>query len=390
MAPFLLALFLGANPAAVERPGIRLDCSNFQVTDSVQRIELSYDIPYTSVTFTRDSDGYVARFTVRVQCWDARRNLMAAEDWDRVVRLEDYEATMRGQEEITGRETLRVAMTRLSAEAAFRDWQSEREQKWQFKIEPARYLSDLRIEPRPGRPVFQSIDTLRVYFETYDRNSELDSGRAQITRERHVYMVQWFAVAHDTWRRVHRLEFPLSELDDGDYELQVEALGKKLKTGVVRKAGFRVGNSFFRSERAYHEKVNQLLYTATDAQMQKLLKAAPGVRESLWSAFWKGKDRTPTTPENEDEEEYFQRIQYSIEHFGRGDKGYRSDRAGVYVRLGQPDNIESLPFESPSNAYEIWYYYSQNLKLTFEDVNGFGVFRLVDPADFFQVQGWGK
>ena len=77
-----------------------------------------------------------------------------------------------------------------------------------------------------------------------------------------------------------------------------------------------------------------------------------------------------------------------MDHFGHGDKGWRSDRARVYVRLGSPDNIDSHPFESPGNPTEVWYYYSQSLTLTFEDVNGFGEYKLVYPADFFEVQGW--
>jgi GWxTD domain-containing protein len=390
MASFLLALVLGIGPAGFERPAIRLDCATFQVSDSFQRIEVNYEIPYTSVTFIRDSTDYVARFTVRIQCWDSRDNQVAAQDWDRVIRLPNYEGTVRGQDEFKGRDTLRVAMGRFDAEVAFQDRQSERAQTWRFKIEPPRYLSDLRIESKPGRAVFQSIDTLQVYFETYDRNSELDSCRARITREGRVYAAQQVAVAHDSWRLAHRLDFPLSALDDGDYELQVEALGPKLKTAVVRNARFQVGNSFFRSERGYKEKVNQLVYIATDAEMQKLLKATAGERESLWNAFWKLKDRTPTTPLNETEEEYFQRIQYSIDHFGHGDLGWRSDRARVYVRLGPPDNIDASPFESPGNAREVWYYYSLSFTLTFEDVNGFGEYKLIDPSDFFEVQGWQK
>jgi len=390
MAPFLLALLLGISPTMLERPAIRLDCVTFQVSDSVQEIEIDYDIPYTSVTFVRDSAGYVARFTVRVQCWDSRSNQAAAQDWDRVIRVENYEATMRSQDRFTGRETLRVAMGRLSAEVAFADRQSEREQTWKFNLEPPKSLSDLRIEPKPGRATFQSIDTLHVYFETYDRGSELDSGRAQITRERRIYAVQQFKVEHDSWRMAHRLDFPLGQFDDGEYQLQLDVKGRNPKAVAVRKALFQVGNSFFRSERGYKEKVNQLVYIASDAETQKLLKAAPAERESLWNAFWATHDRTPTTPQNETEEEYFARIQYCIDHFGHGDKGWRSDRAKVYVRLGPPDNIDASPFESPGNAHEVWYYYGQNLTLTFEDVNGFGEYKLIDPADFFEVQGWQK
>jgi GWxTD domain-containing protein len=388
MAPLLLAAILGVTGTASERSTIRMDLATFQASDSQQRLELSFEIPYTAVVFTRDSLGYLGRFTLQVSCVDSRGEQLTADDWEHTLRLQDYDSTMHSQSVSTGRETLRVAMRSLTVDVGYRDWHSERALSWRFKVDPPKYLSDLRVEQEAGRAAFQSRDTLALYFETYGRNSELDSCRVRIVQGRRVFAGQSVAAAPDSWRQVHRLAFPLTELEDGEFEIQVEGYGPKLRTPIVRKTLFRVGNSFFRSDRAYRDKVNQLLYVATDAELKRLRLAAPAERESLWIAFWKEKDQTPTTEKNETEEEYFRRINYAIDHFGHGDRGYKSDRARVYVKLGPPDNVESLPFESHSNAYEVWYYYSLSYKLTFLDVNGFGEFKLIDPLNFFQTQGW--
>jgi len=387
MAPFLLSVFLGVLDAGSERPAIRPELAAFQVTESLQRLELSYEIPFSAVVFTRDTPGYVARFTMRMSCADNRGEQLTADDWEHSVRLQDYDSTMRMQSVYAGRETLRVAMRPLVVDVAFDDRHSERAQSWRFKIDPPRFVSDLRLE-LGGRAVLEARDTLRLFFETYDHDQELDSCRVRVVQGRRVFGVHRVTVAHDSWRQAHRWELPLTALEDGKYEVQVEGSSRRLKTPIVKKAGFQVGSSFFHSERAYQEKVNQLLYIATPAEQQALRKALPADRESLWASIWKGKDRTPTTARNETEEDYFRRIGYAIEHFGHGDRGYKSDRARVYVKLGPPDNIESVPFESHSNAYEVWYYYGQNLKLTFLDQNGFGEFKLVDPQDLFQNQEW--
>lgn len=388
MTLLLLCLSIGVLDAGSERSAIRPELAAFQVTDSLQRLELSYEIPFSAVVFTRDSPGFVARFTMRMSCSDSRGGQLTADDWEHSVRVQEYDSTMRMQSVYAGRETLRVAMHPLVADVAFDDRHSERAQSWRFKIDPPRLVSDLRLEAGGGRTVLESRDTLRLYFETYDHEQGLDSCRVRVVQGRRVFGLHWIPVSHDSWRQTHRWAFPLAALEDGQYEVQVEAASRRLKSPVVKKATFQVGSSFFHSERAYQEKVSQLLYIATPAEQQALRKAVPAERESLWAAFWKGKDRTPTTSRNETEEDYFRRISYAIEHFGHGDRGYKSDRARVYVKLGPPDNIESVPFESHSNAYEVWYYYGQNLKLTFLDVNGFGEFKLVDPSDLFQSQEW--
>jgi GWxTD domain-containing protein len=387
MAPSLLCLLLGVLDAGSERPAIRPEFAAFQVNESLQRLELSYRIPFSAVVFTRDTSGYVARFTMRMSCADSRGGQLTADDWEHLVRLQEYDSTMRMQSVFSGRETLRVAMRPLVVDVAFDDRQSERAQSWRFKLDPPRLVSDLRLEPG-GRAVLEARDTLRVRFETYDRGGELDSCRVRVVQGRRVYGLHWMPVSRDSWRQAYVWEFPLAALEDGQYEVQVEAASRRLKTPVLKRAGFQVGSSFFHTERAYQEKVNQLLYIATTAEQQALRKALPAERESLWAEFWKGKDRTPTTGRNETEEDYFRRIGYAIEHFGHGDRGYKSDRARVYVKLGPPDNTESVPFESHSNAYEVWHYYGRNLKLTFLDVNGFGEFKLVDPPGLFQDEEW--
>ena len=93
-------------------------------------------------------------------------------------------------------------------------------------------------------------------------------------------------------------------------------------------------------------------------------------------AFWKKKDQSPTTERNESEDQYFERIDYAEEHFGQGDRGYRSDRGHVYVLYGAPDQIDARPFEIDTPADEIWYYYQVNKRFEFIDRFGAGEYVL--------------
>ncbi len=129
--------------------------------------------------------------------------------------------------------------------------------------------------------------------------------------------------------------------------------------------------------------VDLLRYVALDKELKEL-RETKGKEERIkkWRDFWKSKDPTPDTPENELMEEYYKRIKYANEHFGIYDKeGYKTDMGLVYIKFGPPDEVDRHPFELDVRAYQIWYYYRLNRKFLFVDVNGYGEYELRYPYD---------
>jgi GWxTD domain-containing protein len=66
-------------------------------------------------------------------------------------------------------------------------------------------------------------------------------------------------------------------------------------------------------------------------------------RDNFIEAFWKRRDPTPDTEENEFKEEHYRRIAYANEHFAAGVPGWKTDRGRIYIVYGAPDEIESHP-----------------------------------------------
>jgi len=105
-------------------------------------------------------------------------------------------------------------------------------------------------------------------------------------------------------------------------------------------------------------------------------------RELFIEAFWKHRDKTLGTPENEYKKEHYRRINYSNYHFGRAvaKPGWKTDRGRIYIILGEPRHIERFIGHSEIFNTEVWYY---------EGLIKFGlppVFTLV----FFQKGGTGE
>jgi GWxTD domain-containing protein len=403
MSPLLLVVAIGLSGEGSEKLNPVLEATTFLASESTLRIELSYEIPYTSLAFLRDSAGFVARFSLRIQCWDSRRSLVLARDWDEQVREANYDSTMRAGAVTSGVKVATAPRGKLSSDIVFQDLQSERTQSWSVPITPPRYMSDLRLqrlterEPAPTRG-YTAKDSLAVSLEIYQEAEDTVGARShlrqgvpvkaescfvRVVKDHRTWLAERRPLRGDSWRSSQQFRFALRDLENGRYEVVAELVAGGREIRDARRAAFEVVNSFFNSEHDYRERVGELLWIATESEMQALRRAAPVERESLWNVFWQSKDHTPTTQENETERTYFERIEYAEKHFGHGDRGYRSDRARVYVRLGPPDQMESLPFERESNASEIWYYYDADLRFVFSDVSGFGEFKLIEPKDYF-------
>jgi GWxTD domain-containing protein len=95
--------------------------------------------------------------------------------------------------------------------------------------------------------------------------------------------------------------------------------------------------------------------------------------------FWKKKDPSPNTEENEIFNEYYRRIVFANEKYSHYTEGWKTDRGMVFILLGPPSNVDRHPFDYDSKPYEVWEYYDLNKNFVFIDETGFGDYRLITP-----------
>jgi len=135
-------------------------------------------------------------------------------------------------------------------------------------------------------------------------------------------------------------------------------------------------------EENWDDAVDMLVHIATHEDLKTLRSTPPEGRVTAFAAFWNSKDPSPGTDDNEWQEEYYRRIRYADLHFTTAFmRGWRADYGTVYVKYGEPDEIERHPFERGSKPYQLWYYYAQRRRFLFVDVNGNGEYRLQYPYD---------
>ncbi|MEO0109031.1 MAG: GWxTD domain-containing protein [candidate division WOR-3 bacterium] len=358
--------------------------SAYLLSDSLVRVELTYSVPHTQLTFVRSGQEYAGHFAVRALVWDDAGRLVAAEDWEERVNANEVEALEDGTRQLVRVRRMILPRRRFTLELGLEDLQSERRESWQFKVLPPKALSDVGLRRASAWPERQDRiegtqrDTLVAAVEVYPRQVNLQSGFliARVVDGHRTLARDERVILADSESAREEFVFCLQGYENGSYRIIVELADARHRVLDRRGAEFRVAGAFFNSERTYRERVNQLLWIASAEEISLLRTIPPVERETAWLKFWRS--RESLLGRNTTEETYFERIDYSVRHFGRGDRGYRSDRAMVYVKLGPPDNVESASFEPEGHAWERWYYYGLNRSFTFRDVSGFGEFRITD------------
>ena len=131
-------------------------------------------------------------------------------------------------------------------------------------------------------------------------------------------------------------------------------------------------------------------YIITPVERDVFLKLQTDRERDLFiDAFWKHRDPTPNTPDNEFRTEHYRRINYANHFYGRSSPmaGWRTDRGRFYIILGEPNDVQR--FEGKSGIYptEIWFYQNKadlglppGFNIVFFQHGGQGDYKLYSPA----------
>jgi GWxTD domain-containing protein len=139
----------------------------------------------------------------------------------------------------------------------------------------------------------------------------------------------------------------------------------------------------------YREWLNLVAYHILPQEKDVFLQLQKDFERDIFiESFWKQRDPTPGTPENEFKDEINERFRYVNTEFSKGTPrpGWMTDRGRIYMILGAPQNRDkiSLPELQPC---ELWSYYGDTSKglptyfgLIFFRRAGIGEYTLYSPV----------
>ncbi len=333
---------------------IEYQAVNRLINDAAQELTIYFKIPRNCIKLIAEDSSFYASYETQLKVYDKKNNQVTGDFWP-VKRLTDS---------LDIEDSVKLKIPKSSCRYTLRiiDLNGGEILNATGDILPINYLGNLRWHI--------VNDTLYLQFLVRNKKARV---------KRIVFLIEDIKEEVSTQPELYRdsLAVFVGNLPIDRYSLKIELFSEKQKLDEMA-ITVKVERPFYLDDDAWKLKVEQLRYIATYGEMQKLKKAEVGQRDSLWQAFWEKHDPTPNTKYNEKKVEYFERIKYCDEHFSHGDKGWRSDRAKIYVRYGAPDEIERRPYEIDAYPYEIWFYYKMNLKFIFVDRYGFGQYILIN------------
>lgn len=135
----------------------------------------------------------------------------------------------------------------------------------------------------------------------------------------------------------------------------------------------------------------EVVYIITKTEKEVFLQLETDrEREIFIEAFWKQRDPTLGTSENEFKKEHYRRINYANQKLGRAiaTPGWKTDRGRVYIILGSPMNIQRFTSYTKVYPAEIWFYQQAPraglppaFNVVFFDRKGIGEYVLYSPLN---------
>jgi len=112
-------------------------------------------------------------------------------------------------------------------------------------------------------------------------------------------------------------------------------------------------------------------------------------RDIFIEAFWRQRDPTPGTPQNEYKEEHMKRFIHANTKLRRSTprEGWMTDMGKIHILLGSPNSIERFDSQAGIHSCQVWYYYGEKEKgfptyfaLVFFQRGGSGEYKLYNPT----------
>lgn len=126
----------------------------------------------------------------------------------------------------------------------------------------------------------------------------------------------------------------------------------------------------------------QYIATRNESDQYKKLHTVEGKREFLFK-FWGSKKNGKGDGEHYEYTEYMKRVKEATTRFKNiGRKGWQSDMGRVFIKYGEPSDIEKFPNVKNTRPYEVWHYESieGGVVFVFGDLTGFSNYVLLNST----------
>lgn len=368
----------------------------------------SISIPNRMLSFVRDGDTYRAPYEVKLRLSQGNTEIKAVNATE-IVRVASFKEVNRTDESVIFQNYFRISPGSYNISFTVRDVASNRTASQEGAITVPRLtqghlstpllvyeatrrstldsLPRLLASPRSSA-VFGQDSTVSVYLEAYGQETRLPVSFI-VQNEKGAVTFRDTAILEKKGALMSgAVRIPISRVGIGIANV---TFTRSDATDTVRAPVFvSFGNDI--PLLSYEDLIGQLRYYVAPERLKALRETPLEERGQAWAAFLRSSDPAPSTPEHEGLQTYFARLQQAGLRFrddGTSRAGWLSDRARVYVVLGEPDQLYEQTTNSPLTRTSIgqrgrlqyWEYSQYRVRLIFYDDTGTGRWRLAPISE---------
>lgn len=392
-------------------PAFYIDAANYKsVKPDKTRLDVFVQVPYSNIQFIRNPKGFRAKYSVHLTFFSEDTEMIVVEKiWNETVEASSFdEAGSQFNSNYSYRTfELRPGPYKMMCKVTDKDSKKDFEVNAKVNVEEfsdSVGVSDLifmagkvknekgeMIVPNIAGQILDTDSTIAYFFDIYSNSDQtLKINYTIEDKEKDEVLSKDQMVDLKKGTNSILASVANKNLTLGRFNLKVALFnpeGEELSTANKYFRSTILG--FPKSISDIDQAIEQMEYIASQNDID-YISAGETSEERLqrFKLFWKKKDPTKNTIENEHFIEYYRRIAYANANFESYYKGWRTDMGMVYVMLGTPNNVERHPFEINSKPYQVWDYYDLNRRFVFVDQTGFGDYRLLnqDYGDWYRYR----
>lgn len=366
----------------------------------LNRVDIFIKVPYSKIKFIKTENNFEGKYTVTITVYDKDKEKTFIEKmWSEKVIAKDFLQATSNKNFKLSYKSFELEPDEYLFRMELFDEDSKKNSFIEIKKKLIKYNSDINIsdiifltdsvQTNSGVKYIPSVSniftdkdsTFRIMYELYSKKKQEIFIEYRITNSKTGNaIVNTVTEKIDSAKNTINFRFTKVKLTLGEFVLDVRIRDDEYKVVAESNKKFISKIIGYPSSILDLDKaIEQMMYIGTSEELDKI-KSIENYddRMNAFLEFWKKKDPTPNTEENELLYEYYRRVNYANENFKHYFEGWKTDMGMIYIILGAPSNVERHPFEYNSKPYEIWDYYDINRRFIFVDQTGFGDYRLLN------------
>ena len=355
---------------------INVNTQHWNTTEDSLNFYVHFSIPLNNFVFKKQIDHFSSEIIFTLVLSDAEnKTQIHRESWREKISEPYYENTRDPDNYLKTEKNIALLpgtyklFLNVQDEDSRKNWKITKK----IKLERVNYISPslLFVKEDGGKMnqinfLIQKQDTIWLRTQVnFPQNDSLDgSVIEEITPVEGNKNIEYFVIHNETIidsgeviitnagiQNIYYLPIPITQHKSGIYKIELRYLEETQTTS------FHYG---FKTKNYWTDEIDEVIGVMRYVLPYSEYKQLKGKDESeKWEAintYWKEKDPTPETTENELLSELNDRVKFSNKNFSILMHGWRSDRGRIYIIYGEPQMVDESYRDNRGYNYQKWVY----------------------------------